>query len=288
MFLQLPRRRLALDAPVVMGILNVTPDSFSDGGLHATREQALARARQMVGEGAAIIDIGGESTRPGAAPVTEAEELERVVPVIERLSRELDVVLSVDTTKPAVMREACRAGAEIINDINALRAESAVDVAAAAGAAVCLMHMQGEPRTMQQDPRYADVVAEVHGFLGARMQACLAAGIPRERLVLDPGFGFGKRLEHNLALLGRLEAFADLECPLLVGLSRKSMFGQLLGQPVEGRLAGSLAGAVLAAWQGARILRVHDVGPTVEALKVAQSAKQAGASSRNSPNSQLG
>ncbi|HEY0916856.1 MAG TPA: dihydropteroate synthase [Solimonas sp.] len=283
MFLQLPRRRLALDAPVVMGILNVTPDSFSDGGLHATRERALARARQMVGEGAAIIDIGGESTRPGAAPVGEAEELDRVVPVIEQLSRELDVVVSIDTAKPGVMREACRAGAEIINDINALRAESAVEVAAAAGAAVCLMHMQGEPRTMQQDPRYGDVVAEVRQFLQERMQACLAAGIARDAISLDPGFGFGKRLEHNLSLLGRLDAFADLERPLLVGLSRKSMFGQLLGQPVEGRLAGSLAAAVLAAWQGAHILRVHDVGPTVEALKVAQSVRQAGNNSRNTP-----
>jgi dihydropteroate synthase len=283
MFLQLPRRRLALDAPVVMGILNVTPDSFSDGGLHASLERALARARQMAGEGAAIIDIGGESTRPGAAPVTEAEELERVVPVIERLSREMDVVLSVDTAKPAVMREACRAGAEMINDINALRAESAVAAAAASGAAVCLMHMQGEPRTMQQDPRYGDVVAEVHAFLQERIAACRAAGIPLERMVADPGFGFGKRLEHNLALLGRLDAFADLGCPLLVGLSRKSMFGQLLGQPVEGRLAGSLSAAVLAAWQGAHILRVHDVGPTVEALKVAQSVRQAGKASRNPP-----
>lgn len=274
MFLQLPRRRLALDAPVVMGILNVTPDSFSDGGQHAGLEQALARARQMVAEGAGIIDIGGESTRPGAAAVGEAEELDRVLPVIEHLSRELDVVLSVDTSKPAVMREACRAGAEIINDVNALQAELAVEAAAASGAAVCLMHMQGEPRTMQQDPRYDDVVAEVGGFLRARIQACLAAGIPRERIAVDPGFGFGKRLEHNLALLGRLEAFEGLGCPLLVGLSRKAMFGQLLGRPLEQRLPGSLAAAVLAAWQGARIVRVHDVGPTVDALKVAQSAKQ--------------
>ncbi|AXQ29198.1 dihydropteroate synthase [Solimonas sp. K1W22B-7] len=276
MFLQLPRRRLALDAPVVMGILNVTPDSFSDGGVHATLEQACERARQMVAEGAGIIDIGGESTRPGAASVSEAEELDRVVPVIERLARELDVVLSVDTTKPLVMREAIRAGAEMINDINALRAESAVETAAASGAAVCLMHMQGEPRTMQQDPRYQDVVGEVHAFLQERIRHCLAAGIGRERIAVDPGFGFGKRLEHNQALLGRLAAFDDLGCPLLAGLSRKSMFGQLLGLPVERRLPASLAAAVLAAWQGARILRVHDVGPTVEALKVAQFARQAG------------
>ncbi|PPE72848.1 dihydropteroate synthase [Solimonas fluminis] len=266
-----------------MGILNVTPDSFSDGGRHASLEQALARARQMAGEGAAIIDVGGESTRPGAAPVGEAEELDRVVPVIERLSRELDIVISVDTTKPAVIREACTAGAEIINDINALRAESALQAAAASGAAVCLMHMQGEPRTMQQAPSYEDVLSEVHGFLRQRVGACLAAGIAPERLAIDPGFGFGKRLEHNLALLGRLDAFADLGLPLLVGLSRKSMFGQLLGRPVEDRLAGSLAAAVLAVVQGAAILRVHDVAPTVDALKVAQSVKQAGRTGRNPP-----
>jgi len=283
MFLQLPRRRLALDAPLVMGILNVTPDSFSDGGRHASLEQALARARQMAGEGAGIIDVGGESTRPGAAPVGEAEELDRVVPVIERLSRELDIVISVDTTKPAVIREACAAGAEIINDINALRAEAALQAAAASGAAVCLMHMQGEPRTMQQAPFYEDVLAEVHGFLQQRVAACLAAGIAPGRLAIDPGFGFGKRLEHNLALLGRLDAFGDLGLPLLVGLSRKSMFGQLLGRPVEDRLAASLAAAVLAVVQGAAIVRVHDVAPTVDALKVAQSVKQAGRTSRNPP-----
>ena len=278
MLLRLRGGVLDLTTPRVMGVLNLTPDSFFEGSRCASLDDLCARAARMVEDGADLLDIGAESTRPGALPVAEDLEAERVVAAVERLHRELAVPISVDTMKPGVMRAACAAGAAMINDVCGLRAPGALEAARESGAAVCLMHMQGEPRTMQQDPRYADVVAEVHGFLGARMQACLAAGIPRERLVLDPGFGFGKRLE----------AFADLECPLLVGLSRKSMFGQLLGQPVEGRLAGSLAGAVLAAWQGARILRVHDVGPTVEALKVAQSAKQAGASSRNSPNSQLG
>ncbi|HSW13174.1 MAG TPA: dihydropteroate synthase [Solimonas sp.] len=273
MFLQLPRRRLDLDAPVVMGVLNVTPDSFSDGGRHVRPEAALARARQMVAEGARIIDIGGESTRPGAAPVGEGEELDRVLPVIEAIVRELDVVVSVDTMKPVVMREACRAGAEIINDVNGLRSDSALATAADSGAAICLMHMQGEPRTMQQQPGYADVVTEVATFLRARMSVCEGAGIAPERLLIDPGFGFGKALEHNLDLLGRLDALLDLGRPLLVGLSRKSMFGQLLGVPVDERLHGSLAAAVLAAWQGARIIRAHDVRATVEALAVATAVK---------------
>lgn len=275
MYLQLPKRRLQLDAPLVMGVLNVTPDSFADGGMHQSTEAALGRARQMVAEGARIIDVGGESTRPGAAPVAEAEELDRVVPIIERIARELDVVVSVDTMKPVVMREACASGAEIINDVNALRAESAVESARATGAAVCLMHMQGEPRTMQANPQYGDVVADVADFLRERMAYCQAAGIAADRLLLDPGFGFGKRLEHNLELLGRLDAFAGLGRPLLVGLSRKSMFGQLSGAAVDGRLYGSLAAAVLAVWQGARIVRAHDVRATVEAITVAHSAKKA-------------
>lgn len=257
-----------------MGILNVTPDSFSDGGAYATLERCLARARQMVSEGAKIIDVGGESTRPGAAPVAEAEELDRVIPVVERLARELDVALSVDTTKPSVMREACRVGAEMINDINALRSDSAVDVVASSRAAVCLMHMQGEPRTMQQAPRYGDVVGEVHAFLQDRIRDCVSGGIAADRIAIDPGFGFGKQLEHNLGLLGRLDAFADLGCPLLVGVSRKSMFGQLLGRPVDGRLPASLAASALAVWQGAAIIRTHDVGATADALAVAQSAKR--------------
>jgi len=274
-FLQLPQRRLSLDAPLVMGVLNLTPDSFSDGGRHADPQAALARARQMVGEGARILDVGGESTRPGAAAVSEAEELDRVLPLVAAIRRELDVVISIDTMKPAVMREACRAGAEIINDVNALRAESAVEAARDCGAAICLMHMQGEPRTMQQAPRYTDVVTEVAEFLRQRMAACAQAGIAAERLVLDPGFGFGKTLEHNLALLGRVDALLGLGRPLLVGLSRKSMFGQLLGARVDERLHGSLAAAVVAAWQGAKIIRAHDVRATVEALAVATAAKQA-------------
>lgn len=257
-----------------MGVLNVTPDSFSDGGRFRQLDAALAQARRLVEEGAAIVDVGGESTRPGASPVSEAEELDRVIPVIERVTRELDVVVSIDTLKPAVMRAACRAGAEIINDVNALRAEGALSAAAESGAAVCLMHMQGEPRTMQADPHYQDVVAEVAAFLAERAAACRAAGIGADRLLLDPGFGFGKTLAHNLALLANLEPLASLGYPLLVGLSRKSMFGQLLGAGVDQRLQGSVAAAVVAAWQGAIIVRAHDVRPTVEALKIVAAVRE--------------
>jgi dihydropteroate synthase len=264
--LQLPTRTLDLSAPVVMGILNVTPDSFSDGGLHASLESALARARRMVDEGAAIVDVGGESTRPGALPVGEQEELDRVVPVVERIVREVGCTVSVDTMKPAVMAAACAAGAEIVNDVNALRSPGALQAVARHRAAAVLMHMQGEPRTMQQAPHYADVVAEVRAFLAARLRACTDAGIPAAALALDPGFGFGKTLQHNLQLLGNLEAFAVLGRPLLVGVSRKSMLGAALGLPPDRRLHAGLAAAALAAWQGAAIVRTHDVGPTVEAL----------------------
>jgi dihydropteroate synthase len=253
----------------VMGILNVTPDSFSDGGDFATREAALRHARQMVADGADLIDVGGESTRPGAPPVSVAEELDRVIPVIEALASELAVPVSVDTSKPEVMRAAVAAGAGLINDVAALRRPGALAAAAALRVPVCLMHMQGEPGTMQQDPAYGDVVAEVAAFLAGRLAACEAAGIPRERLLVDPGFGFGKTLAHNLALLRGLPRLASLGVPVLAGLSRKSMIGALLGGvPVGERLHGSVAAAVLAVERGAAIVRVHDVGPTVQALRI--------------------
>ncbi|MGQ0585982.1 MAG: dihydropteroate synthase [Gammaproteobacteria bacterium] len=275
MKLSLKSRTLDLTTPVVMGVLNVTPDSFSDGGHFVTPDAALAHARAMVEEGAVIVDVGGESTRPGAPPVGEAEELHRVLPVIERIRSQLDCVISVDTMKPGVMRAACAAGAELINDVNALRAPGALEAARATGAAACLMHMQGEPRTMQQAPRYADVVAEVRAFLEQRVAACVDAGIARERLVVDPGFGFGKTLEHNLQLLGAVTELTEMGVPVLVGVSRKSMFAQLLDRPADQRLAGGLAAATLAAWQGARIVRAHDVRATMDALKVTAAAQNA-------------
>ncbi len=260
---------LSLDGPRVMGILNVTPDSFSDGGRFLSRDAALRQAWHMVEAGADLVDVGGESTRPGARGVSEAEELSRVVPVIEALAKTLPVPVSVDTRTPAVMRAAADAGAGMINDVCALRGDGALAAAQQTGLPVCLMHMQGEPRTMQTEPRYKDVVAEVRGFLELRIHACLRAEIPRERLLVDPGFGFGKQLAHNLSLLRHLDQLVSLGPPLLVGISRKSMIGQILGgRPVEQRLYGSLAAAVVAALAGARILRVHDVGPTVDALKV--------------------
>ncbi len=269
-------RPLDLSHPRVMGILNVTPDSFSDGGRFLALEAALDQARAMAAAGAAVIDVGGESTRPGAAPVSEAEELERVIPVIEVLHREIDLPISVDTSKPAVMREAVRAGAGLINDVNALRAPGALETAAEAGVPVCLMHMQGEPRTMQQNPSYRDVVAEVRDFLAERIAACEAAGISAECLLVDPGFGFGKTLDHNLTLLRRLQELTSLGRPLLVGLSRKSMLGTLTGRPVEQRQAASVAAAVLAAERGAAIIRVHDVAETVDALAVTRAVMEEG------------
>jgi dihydropteroate synthase len=252
-----------------MGILNVTPDSFSDGGRHVDLAAALARARAMVAEGADLVDVGGESTRPGAAAVAADEEIRRVVPVIEVLAAELPVAVSVDTSKPEVMRAAVAAGAGMINDVAALRQPGALETAVALGVPICLMHMQGEPRTMQHAPRYDDVVAEVVAFLRGRAAACAAAGIPAERLLVDPGFGFGKTLAHNLALLRGLSAVAALGLPVLVGLSRKSMIGALLGDaPVGERLHGSVAAALVAVERGATIVRVHDVAPTVQALRV--------------------
>ncbi|MGL5726368.1 MAG: dihydropteroate synthase, partial [Plesiomonas sp.] len=263
---------LDLTRPQIMGILNVTPDSFSDGGQFNQQTHAIAHARAMQRAGAAIIDIGGESTRPGADIVSEAQELDRVIPVIEALSRELDIWISIDTYKPVVMREACRAGAHLINDINALQSEGARAVAAAEQVPVCLMHMQGTPNTMQQQPQYQNVISEVSTFLQQRAEACLAAGILRENILLDPGFGFGKTLEHNYQLLNQLEKLHVLHYPLLVGMSRKSMIGKLLNNKLEERLAGSLACALLAAQKGAQIIRVHDVQETADVLHVMQAA----------------
>jgi dihydropteroate synthase len=251
-----------------MGVLNVTPDSFSDGGDFFSVEAAVERALAMQAEGAAIIDIGGESTRPGAEPVSVEEEIRRVVPVIEALHPQLSVPVSIDTHKPQVMRAAVDAGAGFINDVNALRTPGALQAASGCGVPVCLMHMQGEPRTMQADPRYDDVVKEVCGFLQQRAADCERAGIARERILLDPGFGFGKTLAHNLQLLAGLEAVAALGYPLLVGLSRKSMIGKLLGLDVDERLGASIALAVLAVERGATLVRAHDVAPTWQALQM--------------------
>lgn len=263
--------------PQVMGILNLTPDSFSDGGQLLRAGTAaptvdlgavIDRAASMVDDGADWLDVGGESTRPGAQPVTVAEELDRVVPVIEALSRRFEVGLSVDTSKPEVMQAAVTVGAGLINDVRALRQPQALAVAAAAGVPVCLMHMRGEPATMQRNPAYRDVVAEVIGFLSERRAACEAAGIPADRIVLDPGFGFGKTLAHNLALLARLGDIVALGSPVLVGLSRKRSIGEITGRGVEVRVHGSTAAALLAVQRGAAIIRVHDVGPTRDALAV--------------------
>lgn len=270
MLLDCAGKLLDLSRPRVMGILNVTPDSFSDGGVYLDGERAIEQALQMQSDGASIIDIGGESTRPGAQAVSVQQELDRVIPVIEALAPVLQVPISIDTSKPEVMRAAVSAGAGMINDVNALRGDGAVETATTLGVPICLMHMRGEPRTMQESPRYADVVGEVRDFLAGRIDACVAAGIRREQLVIDPGFGFGKTLEHNVALLKRLDAFRTLGVPLLVGISRKSMIGTLTGRSIDERLAGSLAAAVLAVERGGRIIRVHDVAATVDALKVTQ------------------
>jgi dihydropteroate synthase len=273
-------KTLDLTRPQVMGILNVTPDSFSDGGRYLEPARAVDRGRRLRDAGAAILDIGGESTRPGAAPVSVQQELDRVLPVIEALAPELDIPISIDTSKPEVMRAAVRAGAGMINDVNALRAAGALEAAAAAAVPVCLMHMQGEPRSMQQAPQYGDPVAEIKSYLAARLAACEQAGIARARLLIDPGFGFGKTLQHNLALLAGLQQFAALGVPLLVGISRKSMLGSLTGRDLEQRLAGSVAAAVLAVERGARIIRAHDVAATLDALAVTQAVMEAGALAR--------
>lgn len=261
-------RILKLDAPRVMGIVNVTPDSFSDGGAHDSVDAAVAHGLRLVEEGADILDVGGESTRPGAAEVPVEEELRRVIPVIERLARETSLPISVDTSKPEVMRAAVQAGAGMINDVYALRRDGALDAAAAAGVPVVLTHMQGEPRTMQEAPHYDDLLAEVHRFLADRVLACEMAGIGRRRIVIDPGYGFGKTTQHNLLLLRQQSRLLDLGLPLLAGLSRKRSLGEIAGREVGERVFASVAAAVLAAEYGARILRVHDVAATVDALKV--------------------
>jgi dihydropteroate synthase len=264
-----------LARPRIMGVLNVTPNSFSDGGRYFNAARAIEHARRMMDDGADLIDIGGESTRPGAMPVDEAEELRRVIPLVAALAGQ-GVPVSVDTRKPAVMRAALDAGAAMINDVCGLTAPGALEAVAAADAGVCLMHMQGDPRTMQEAPAYDDVVAEVRGFLLARATACEAAGIARERIVLDPGFGFGKTLKHNLALLAGLPALAAAGYPVLAGLSRKSSLGELTGRPVDERLAASIAAALAAVARGASLLRVHDVRETHDALVVWLAAEGAG------------
>lgn len=254
--------------PVVMGIVNVTPDSFSDGGRYLDTTDAVRQGCRLATEGAAILDVGGESTRPGAEPVSAQQEMDRVIPVIEALRAETELPISVDTSKPAVMRAAVGAGAAMINDVCALREAGAVETAAELSVPVCLMHMQGEPRTMQARPAYDNVVAEVVTFLRERAETAIRAGVARDDLVLDPGFGFGKTVEHNLELLRGLDELLALGYPVLAGLSRKSMLGKLTGRPADQRLAGSLALAVLAAQGGVAILRVHDVAPTVDALRI--------------------
>ncbi|MBD8483665.1 MULTISPECIES: dihydropteroate synthase [Pseudomonas] len=261
-------RVLDLTQTHVMGILNITPDSFSDGGRFNQRDLALRHAQAMVEAGATLIDIGGESTRPGARPVSVVEELERVAPLVEAINRELDVIISVDTSTPAVMRESARLGAGLINDVRALRRDGALDAAAATGLPVCLMHMQGEPGTMQDHPHYDDLLGEVSSFLLERMQACASAGIPAERILLDPGFGFAKSHAHNLSLFKHMQALHALGRPLLVGVSRKSMVGLALNKPVTERLNGSLALAALAMTKGAKILRVHDVAETIDVVRM--------------------
>jgi dihydropteroate synthase len=258
---------LGLERPRVMGILNVTPDSFSDGGRYSDRDQALKHALRMVADGADIVDVGGESTRPGALPVSEADELERVIPLVEALVRS-GVRVSVDTSKAAVMSAAIGAGADMINDVRGLREPGAIDAVAAGRTAVCLMHMRGEPRTMQDEPHYDNVVEEVRAFLLERAQACEAAGVARDRIVLDPGFGFGKTAEHNLALLRGLRALTATGYPLLVGLSRKSTLWRITGRDAGDCVGASVAAALAAVARGASIVRVHDVRETVDALKV--------------------
>ncbi|HEY5850694.1 MAG TPA: dihydropteroate synthase [Lysobacter sp.] len=262
-------RALVLDRPRVMGIVNVTPDSFSDGGAHDTLEAAVAHGLQLAQEGADILDIGGESTRPGADEVSLEEELRRTIPVIERLSRETTLPISIDTSKPEVMRAAVQAGAGMINDVYALRREGALDTAAGLRVPVVLMHMQGEPRSMQQSPQYDDVVAEVHRFLAERIFAAEMAGIAKKNIVVDPGFGFGKNTQHNLALLAQLERFSELGVPVLAGLSRKKTIGEITGRSeASERVHGSVAAHLIAAQRGAKLLRVHDVAATVDALNV--------------------
>lgn len=272
------RHTLDLDRTQVMGILNVTPDSFSDGGKlyessQLSLDQAVRRAAIMVSEGATIIDVGGESTRPGAAPVSREEEIARVIPVVERLNSELDVVVSVDTSSPEVISEAAKVGAGLINDVRALGKPGALDAAAATDLPICLMHMQGSPATMQAAPAYDDVLDDVAAFLKQRVKDCEAVGIAKERLILDPGFGFGKSIEHNLRLLNNLDALHALGLPLLIGTSRKSMIDHVLHRPVDQRLAGSLATVAISVMQGAQIIRVHDVAETVDVVRMTEAVR---------------
>lgn len=258
-----------------MGILNVTPDSFSDGGQFAVVQTALQQIERMLKEGAAIIDVGGESTRPGAADVSVNEELDRVIPVIEKIANQFDTIISIDTSKADVIREAVKAGAGLINDVNALQAEGALNAAIDSDVPVCLMHMQGEPRTMQAEPTYENVTQDVLSFLQQRIDDCVEAGLDKNKIVIDPGFGFGKSLNHNLQLMHDLEEFKNVGCPLLVGVSRKSMIGQILDADVDERLIGSVALETLAVWKGADIIRVHDVKAAVDAIKIATAVKSA-------------
>lgn len=268
-------RVLDLTRPHVMGILNVTPDSFSDGGRFNHLDAALCHAAQMVEAGATLIDVGGESTRPGARVVSPTEELERVAPVVEAIARELDVVISVDTSTPAVMRETARLGAGLINDVRSLQRDGALDAALDTGLPVCLMHMRGEPGNMQDDPRYPDILQEVRGFLEDRIAACASVGIAREKIIIDPGFGFAKNQAHNLNLFRQMERLLDMGFPLLVGVSRKSMVGRALGREVDGRLYGSLALAALAVSKGASIIRVHDVAETADVVRMIHAVESA-------------
>ncbi|WP_150305073.1 dihydropteroate synthase [Pseudomonas saliphila] len=268
-------RELDLSRTHVMGILNITPDSFSDGGRFTLMDAALAHVEQMLAAGATLIDVGGESTRPGAATVSVAQEVERVVPMVEAIKARFDTVVSVDTSTPEVFTESAKAGAGLINDIRALCRPGALEAAAATGLPVCIMHMQGEPASMQEAPVYASVLDEVNQFLMERVAVCEAAGIPRERLVLDPGFGFGKSLEHNLQLFNRLDALQPAGLPVLVGVSRKSMIGQALNRPLDQRLAGGIALTALAVTKGARIIRVHDVAETVDAVRMIEAVLSA-------------
>ncbi|GGE53667.1 dihydropteroate synthase [Streptosporangium jomthongense] len=269
-------RELDMSRCHVMGILNVTPDSFSDGGQFVRMEAALSKAHQMVADGAAFIDVGGESTRPGAASVSVQEELDRVCPVVEAISRDLDVIVSVDTSTPEVMSQAAALGAGLINDVRALQKEGALAVAASTGVPVCLMHIQGEPKTMQERPEYRNVIREVSEFLTRRVRAAEAAGIAAQDIILDPGFGFGKNLQHNLRLLASLEQLQALGHPLMVGMSRKSMLGQITGRELDQRLPASLAVATIAAMKGASIVRAHDVRETMDAVGVVAAVKESG------------
>lgn len=269
---------LDLSRTHVMGILNITPDSFSDGGRYNNRDAALVRVEQMLAAGATLIDIGGESTRPGAALVSVQEEVDRVVPMVEAVKARFDTVVSIDTSTPEVISGSAAVGAGLINDIRALMRPGAMQAAADSGLAVCLMHMQGEPQSMQQAPVYDSVLEQVNSFLEARVQACLEAGIDRRKLVLDPGFGFGKTLQHNLELFARMEQLRPLDLPVLVGVSRKSMIGQALDRPVDQRLSGGLALAALAVAKGARIIRVHDVAETTDVVRMVDAVVAAGTS----------